>query len=107
MPTPAGTTASLSLAPHAGPIEIPGLLYIAVEEYISWQQLRVSSETLKEDAIKARDLAIANGLDLKQIYEDQDLDFFVKHGVEVGVARRFVSDIGHCANRRRRNNSRQ
>jgi hypothetical protein len=43
---------------------------------------------------KARDMTLENCLDLMQIYEDQDPGFFVKHGVKVGAARRFVRDIG-------------
>lgn len=94
-PTSAGTAASLSLTPIADSMEIPGLLDIAVGEYSSWQHLRVSSEILKDDIRKAHDLAIANGLDLRQIYEDQYPDFVIKHGGKVRAARRFVSDIGH------------
>lgn len=56
-------------------------------------------ETSKEDDIeKTRDVALGNGLDLKQIYEDQDPDFFIKQGVKVGVARRFVRDIRDWVN---------
>lgn len=38
-------------------------------------------------------LALANGLDLRQIHEDKDPEFFIRNGVKVGVARRFVNDI--------------
>lgn len=65
----------------------------SVVEYSDWQQSRVSSEALKDDIRKARDLALANGLDLKQIHGDQDTDFFIKQGVKAGVARRFVCEI--------------
>lgn len=82
-----------SHSPPAGSIVIPGLLDTGVEQYTSWQQSRVSNELLKEDIKKACHIALANGLDLKQIYEDRDPDFFVKHGVKIGVARRFVGDI--------------
>lgn len=75
------------------PIDIPGLHDVAVAEYSDWQQSRVSSEVLKDDIRKARDLVLANGLDLKQIHGDQDPDFFIKQGVKVGVARRFVCEI--------------
>jgi hypothetical protein len=93
--TPAGTPAMLPLldSSHTDPINVPGLLDIAVEEYSSWQQSRVSSEMLKDDIKKQRDVALANSLDLKQIYEDQNPDFFIKHGVKDGVALRFVCDI--------------
>lgn len=58
------------------PIDIPGLLDIAVKEYATWHQPRVSSETFRENIQKARDLALENCLGLKQIHEDQDPDFF-------------------------------
>ena len=38
-------------------------------------------------------MALENCLDLKQIDKDQDFNYFVKEGVKVGVARRFVSEI--------------
>lgn len=82
-----------SRTPLPDPIEIPGLHDVAVVEYSDWQQSRVSSDTLKHDIRKAQDLVLANGLDLKQIYVDQDLDFFIKQGVKVGVACRFVCEI--------------
>lgn len=84
---------SVSSISHPDPIDIPGLHDIAVVEYSDWQQSRVSSEALKDDVRKARDLVLANGLDLKQIHSDQDPDFFIKKGVKMGVARRFVCEI--------------
>ncbi|KAJ5419469.1 uncharacterized protein N7487_003019 [Penicillium crustosum] len=82
-------------------IMVDGLLDIAVEEYTEWQQSRVSNETFRENINKARDVTLENCLDLMQIYEDQDPGFFVKHGVKVGAARRFVRDIGLWVKRRR------
>jgi hypothetical protein len=73
---------------------VDSLLDIAVVEYTEWQQSRVRNETFRENINKARDVTIENCLDLMQIYEDQDPGFFVKHGVKVGAARRFVRDIG-------------
>jgi hypothetical protein len=95
MLAPAGTTAAYppSRAADRDPIIIPGSLDEALEEYSNWHQSRVSSQEFKDDIRKARDVAFANSLDLKQIYEDQDWDFFVKNGVKVGAARCFVSDI--------------
>jgi hypothetical protein len=58
----------------------------------------VSNETFRENINKARNVTLENCLDLIQIYKDQDLgffiNFFIKHGVKVGAARRFVRDIG-------------
>ena len=81
------------------PIDIPGLLDIAVKEYATWHQSRVSSETFRENIQKACDVALENCLDLKQIHNDQDPDFFVKNGVKAGAARRFVSDIARWVTR--------
>jgi len=82
-------------------IMVDGLLDVAVEEYTEWPQSRVSNETFRENITKARDVTVENCLDLMQIYEDQDPDFFVKHGVKVGAARRFVRDIGLWVKRRK------
>jgi hypothetical protein len=82
-------------------IIIDGLLDVAVDEYTEWQQSRVSNEAFRENINKARDVTLENCLDLMQIYEDQDPGYFVKHGVKVGVARRFVRDIGLWVKRRK------
>jgi hypothetical protein len=36
---------------------------------------------------------LKEGLDLVQIHQDQDPDFFIKDGVQAGVAKRFVREI--------------
>ncbi|KAF7136924.1 hypothetical protein CNMCM5793_006586 [Aspergillus hiratsukae] len=74
-------------------IDIPGPLEVAMEEYTVWQLSRVSADTFRENVRKARDVTLENCLDLKQIYYDRDPDFFVRQGVKIGVARRFVSEI--------------
>ncbi|PGG97887.1 hypothetical protein AJ79_09059 [Helicocarpus griseus UAMH5409] len=93
---PAGPPSLLSDS-NPGPVDPIGVpdipLDIAVREYSSWQQSRVECTTLKDNIDKARDVALMNGLDLEQIYKDQDPDFFIQQGVKVGVARRFVCDI--------------
>jgi hypothetical protein len=53
----------------------------------------VSSETFRENIQKARDVALENCLDLRQIHEYQALEFFVENDMKAGAARRFVSDI--------------
>lgn len=59
----------------------------------------MSNKTFRENIQKARDVALKNYLDLKQIHEDQDPEYFVKHGIKAGAARRFVSDIVHWVKR--------
>ncbi|KAF3404054.1 hypothetical protein F1880_010328, partial [Penicillium rolfsii] len=72
---------------------IPGLRDLAVAEYSNWQQSQVDDEKLKAEFRKARDAALEDGLDLMQVHEDQDPEFFIKNGVKRGIARRFVGDI--------------
>lgn len=36
---------------------------------------------------------LENSFDLKQVYKDQDLGFFIGKGIKIGIARRFVEDI--------------
>lgn len=90
---PTGSELTNPASQQNASLDIPGLLDKAVEEYAIWHQLRVGSESFKENIQKARDVALENCLDLKQIHQDQDPGFFVKHGVKAGAARRFVSDI--------------
>ena len=40
---------------------------------------------------------MADGLDLEQVYKDQDAAFYIDNGVKRGIARRFVSGIGTWA----------
>jgi len=73
--------------------DIPEPLDMAVGVYSEWQQSRVVDEIRKADIQKACNLALDDGLDLEQIYEDQDPGFFIRKGVKRGVARHFVADI--------------
>ena len=107
MPTPAGNDVTLSTPSQIDSIVIPGLLDIAVNDYIIWHQSRVSSEAFKENIQKARDVALESCLDLKQIFEDQDPEFFVKQGMKLGVARRLVNDISQWVKRHGDENDRQ
>lgn len=52
-------------------------------------------------------MALENHLDPKQIHEDQDPEFSVKHGVNAEAARRFVSDIAQWVKRQSEVNSRE
>lgn len=71
----------------------PGLWDVAVTEYTEWQESNLRDQTLKTEFRKACEIALADGLDLEQVYEDQDPDFFVRRGVKRGIARRFAGDI--------------
>jgi hypothetical protein len=47
----------------------------------------------KAEFQKACDVAMAYGLDLKQIYKDQDPSFFITNDIMLCIARRFINDI--------------
>ncbi|CAG8041566.1 unnamed protein product [Penicillium salamii] len=38
---------------------------------------------------------LENVLELKQVSKDQDPGFFIGKGINMGIARRFVENIGH------------
>jgi hypothetical protein len=75
------------------PLTVPGLRDAALKEYRDWQQSQVGDLEWKAGFEKAYDVAMKHGLDLQQIYDDQDPSFFTTKGVMLGTARRFVSDI--------------
>ncbi|KAL0933549.1 uncharacterized protein CTRU02_212512 [Colletotrichum truncatum] len=75
-------------------LEIPGPRDVAVRKYCVWQCSQVESETLKKEFWKACKAALDCGLDLEQVHEDQNPNFFVEQGVKVGIAGQFVRDIG-------------
>ncbi|KAK4031449.1 hypothetical protein C8A01DRAFT_21320 [Parachaetomium inaequale] len=74
-------------------LEILGLRDIAVKRYSDWQCSQVGDEALKMEYRKAWEVTLADGLDLEQVYNDQDAGFYIEKGVKRGIARRFVSDI--------------
>jgi hypothetical protein len=78
---------------------IPGARDEAVRKYSEWQKLNVMDDALKTEFQKACEATLEDGLDLEQVYQDQDPNFYIKCGVKRGVARRFVSDITTWAKR--------
>jgi hypothetical protein len=76
-------------------LDVPGFLDAAVEEYSDWQKSRVRREDQKDDIQNMCDMALEYRLDLQQLYDDQDPDFFISRGIKLGVARRFIRDIGY------------
>jgi hypothetical protein len=95
-PTKSVADSSVTAGKETGEIarlDIPGPRDAAVMAYSDWQQSNVVDEALKEEFRKACNATLEDGLDLEQVYEDQDPAFFVRSGVKRGIARRFVSDI--------------
>lgn len=76
------------------PLEIPGLRDAAVKEYGEWQVSNVGSDNLKTAFRHVCDVMFEHGLDLEQVYKEQDPNFFTEKGIKIGVARRFVEDMG-------------
>jgi hypothetical protein len=74
-------------------LEIPGPRDEAVKEYSQWQVSIVTDDTLKAAFLQVCDLMLENGLDLEQVFQDQDPEFFIGKGVKIGIARRFIQDI--------------
>ncbi|CAN9211453.1 unnamed protein product [Alternaria alternata] len=58
-------------------LDIPGPRDIAVAAYSDWQQGKVVDQMLQLEYQKACDATLQDGLDLEQVFEDQDTDFFI------------------------------
>ena len=78
-------------------LEIPGPRDIAVKKYSEWQISNIENDILKSAFWQVYDMMLDNGLDLEQIYKDQDPKFFIEKGIKIGIPRRFVEDIGKWA----------
>lgn len=53
----------------------------------------VTDDTLNAAFRQVCDVMLENGLDLEQVYKDQNPEFFINNGIKMGIARRFVEDI--------------
>ncbi|KAJ5647181.1 hypothetical protein N7490_003553 [Penicillium lividum] len=83
----------LSQACHHQRLQIHGSRDAAVKEYSEWHASEVDDEDLKNDFRKACHVALKNGLDLQQIVNRPDPNFFIEREVKIGTAYRFVDDI--------------
>ena len=93
LPGPSHPTSGSTEVQAKPRLDVPGFLDAAVEEYSDWQQSRVRREDQKVDIRNMCDMALEHGLDLQQLHDDQDPDFFISRGIKIGVARRFIRDI--------------
>ena len=71
-------------------LDVPDFQDTAVEEYSNWQQSRVKRGDQKDDMCN---MALGHGLDMQQLSDDQDPDFFISRGIKLSVAQRFIHDI--------------
>jgi hypothetical protein len=74
-------------------LEFPSPRDVALKEYGEWQMSNVENDALKSAFRQVCDVMLDNGLDLEQVYKDQDPKFFIEIGIKLGIARRFVEDI--------------
>jgi hypothetical protein len=97
-PAPQGLDVSAPKAANnlqtLSPLEIPGLRDVAVKEYGEWRASNVENDTLKTEFREVCDVMLENGLDLEQVYRDQEPHLLFEKGIKIGIARRFVEDIG-------------
>ncbi|OAG04885.1 uncharacterized protein CC84DRAFT_1187813 [Paraphaeosphaeria sporulosa] len=96
-PLTSDTPISGKLHSDRASVNIPGPRDVAVVAYSEWQRSNVVNEAQKVEYTKACDATLQEMLDLEQVYEDQDTDFYIQQGVKMGVARRFISDIPRWA----------
>jgi len=83
-------------------LNVPGLRDVVVRNYSKWQQSNVDDEEIKLEFQKACDVTLADDLDLEQLHEDKDFDFFIGKGVKRGIAQRFVRDIDRWVKKHKR-----
>lgn len=81
----------------ASRLSLPGFRDANVQAYCDWQLSQVENELWKDEFRKACAVALEDGLDLDQINELSDPEYFKNRGVKWGIARRFVKDIKYWA----------
>ncbi|KAJ5433612.1 uncharacterized protein N7458_012768, partial [Penicillium daleae] len=74
-------------------LSIPETRDAAIKEYGKWLASSVEDDALKAAFRQACDVTLSDGFDLKHIYKDQNLEFFVGKGIKPGIARSFVENI--------------
>jgi hypothetical protein len=65
----------------------------------------VRREDQKDKIQKPCSIVLDYRLDLQQLYNNQDLEFFTKQGIKVGIAQRFIHDIGYWVEQQMRYNA--
>jgi hypothetical protein len=75
-------------------LHIPGFREDAMQEYTAWQCSQVRTQEFKMEYQKASALTLAECLSLQQVYQAQDVDFYVANGIKKGTALSYVSNIG-------------
>ncbi|KAL7763955.1 hypothetical protein ACKLNR_005100 [Fusarium oxysporum f. sp. zingiberi] len=72
---------------------IPKPIDRAVDDYTEWLCDQVEDEHWKAGFRSAGSITKADCLDLRHVYQDRDIGYYVSQGVKAGIARSFVQDI--------------
>ncbi|KAM0363088.1 hypothetical protein ACHAPK_011226 [Fusarium culmorum] len=72
---------------------IPKPIDRAVDDYTEWLCDQVEDERWKAGFRSAGSITKADCLDLRHVYQDRDIGYYVDQGVKAGIARSFVQDI--------------
>lgn len=64
----------------------------ALKRYGNWQESTLKDPKLRAAVRQATDIALSQGFDLEQLYDDHNPSFFTEKGIAQGVARRFIDD---------------
>ncbi|CAG2007451.1 unnamed protein product [Fusarium graminearum] len=95
LPTPPSSnfgTASPSVVDLTD-LVIPKPIDRAVDDYTEWLCDQVEEENWKAGFRSAGSITRADCLDLRHVYQDRDIGYYVNQGVKAGIARSFVQDI--------------
>lgn len=88
-----GTPVSTAATRGKADLCIPGPRDNAIKRYCQWHCTQVNDKIWKTAFLKAGSITLEQGLDLKHVFADQDVEFYVKEGVLPGIARSFVEDV--------------
>ncbi|KAK2666298.1 hypothetical protein RAB80_017955 [Fusarium oxysporum f. sp. vasinfectum] len=72
---------------------IPKPIDRAVDDYTEWLCDQVEDEHWKAGFRSAGSITKVDCLDLRHVYQDRDIGYYVSQGVKAGIARSFVQDI--------------
>lgn len=82
--------------------DLPGCCNELVRKYPDYQESKVHDTSWKLQVQSARDAVLAEGLDLRQLYEERDYAFLEQNGVKMkGVRKRFLNEIPAWVKRRK------
>ncbi|KFA48302.1 hypothetical protein S40293_10328 [Stachybotrys chartarum IBT 40293] len=65
----------------------------AIKRYCEWHCAQVMNDEWKRGFARAASITLEEGLDLKHVYIDQNINLYTKGGIKPGIARSWVEDI--------------